>query len=220
MKRVPVKSLHPLTQKQQNWLWNQGSKQSGVSSVPWWVTYFDASAKEYENAYAVVKSVAFNRFVSALKTDMRSARTDRALWRKMTENEEFPPDLPRNDPYALPEYLSWWQAENAFRRGYMDASEDSFYEHLRDRIREAARAHRGVVTSEAWGEVAEEFAVDPIAHAFLLRFVDDPPESLHTKKLAEDLRARRDLAYQQFSPYYEPLRSVTGSGFFGLGRRR
>ena len=219
--RAPVKSLHPLTDKQQEWLWNQGSSESSPDRAPWWVAYFDAGEEDYKNPYAVVKPVIFDRFVRRRKSDMEEAKRDRQQWRVMSERGLFPPDLPRNDPYRLPEYLSWWQAENAFRRGYSEAADDSFYSLIKDDIREAAQRHRGVVTSSAWAEIAEAFeGRDPVAFDFFMRLQDDPPESLSLKKLTGDLAKQRDLAYQQFSPHYQPLRSVTGAGFFGLGRRR
>ena len=220
--RAPVKSLHPLTDKQQEWLWNQGSSESGPDRAPWWVPYFKVKATEYQNPYAQLGTpVVFGHFVDALRDRMHMARTDRALWRKMAEQNEFPTDLDRSNPYRLPEYLSWWQAENAFRRGYSEAADDSFYSLIKDDIREAAQRHRGVVTSSAWAEIAEAFeGRDPVAFDFFMRLQDDPPESLSLKKLTGDLAKQRDLAYQQFSPHYQPLRSVTGAGFFGFGRRR
>ena len=219
--RAPVKSLHPLTDKQQEWLWNQGSKQSSPDRAPWWVNYFSVDKDAYSNPYAVVKPVFFNVWSRELQRQMNKARGDRALWREMAENNEFPPDLDRSNPYKLPEYFSWWQAENAFRRGYSEAADDSFYSLIKDDIREAAQRHRGVVTSTAWAEIAEAFeGRDSVAFDFFMRLQDDPPESLSLKKLTGDLAKQRDLAYQQFSPHYQPLRSVTGAGFFGFGRRR
>ena len=220
--RAPVKSLHPLTDKQQEWLWNQGSRESAPDRSPWWVSYFNIKVSEGENPYATIgRYVVFEHFRNNLKDRMAKARTDHTLWREMAEHNKFPPDLDRSNPYRLPEYFSWWQAENAFRRGYSEAADDSFYSLIKDDIREAAQRHRGVVTSSAWAEIAEAFeGRDPVAFDFFMRLQDDPPESLSLKKLVGDLAKQRDLAYQQFSPHDMPLRSVTGAGFFGLGRRR
>jgi hypothetical protein len=181
---------------------------------------------DWENPYAdVSRSHAYLEFREQLASNLAAAHTDRALWRQMMTGHMFPPN-PGRDPYTMPDYFGWWQAENAFRRGFQAEADRRARDALRSDLREAIREHpQHELTDDNLTEIAERFKADPALAEVLIKLAtefaqDTAPPFQNITELIDAVWAKREKAYIQFSPRYYPLRSVGGGGFFGLGGLR
>ena len=233
MNRAPVTSLHPLSKKQADWLYKMGERlghQNGVSGrQAWWVSYFEAEPDDYENPFADVSSPQiYTSFVRSLELALNQARTDRNLWVRMKQEDAFPPEPPRSDPYGVPAYLGWWQTENAFRRGYKSVLDQQSYDRLKRNLKDTIDRDGGVLTAEGARSIARS------SDEFLSDFFDQLSEQIERddealsqfgtlREMMTTIWVLRERAYQQFSPQHFPLTSRGGGGFFGvdpIGSRR
>ncbi len=227
-KRTPITSLSPLTQKQIDYLTEQGRSAGGLRGGgyrAWWMVYFQT---EDENAFNdpgadVSNPHRFRVFADSLRNDLQAARTNKKLWNELISEGRLPPDPTRGRPYELPEYFSWWQAENAFRRGYMEATEAEARDEIVALLKREARG--GAVTPEGFRAVADVFEKDVVVATFFNELADGLEDGTaknysSVKDLLQDLRAIRGPAYQQFDPRFRHLRWAPGAGLVGLPRKR
>lgn len=240
-KRQPMTSLRPLTQAQADFLIAAGY----VSAIGkgdkyykahkyrvWWSLYFHEKDQTdpayqtfrdldaYTNAYATLGNPQhYTDYLFNLQGRMRLAYEDREVWKQMKLNSEFPPDPDPRDPYKLPAYFGWVQAEVAFRRGYMRGVEEIVTNALKKTLKEADD-----FTPEVFEELAKCFYKDPIMRDYFMKLAEvyggaNAPSEVSLKAMFDDIMRKRERAYQQFSPYFYPHRSVQGSGFSGFSKR-
>jgi hypothetical protein len=186
-------------------------------------------------------------FREEIAARLAAARADKQVWAEMVNAGQLPPEarraailysggrtkrggysqkttasthaVPAGDPYALPEYFDWWQAENAFRRGYMkDADSNTngtLSQTVRNRVKQAGRFTQNVALElsrtqdPAFAHFFTEYAAE-LGAGTAVQFAT-------VSDLTAAAMAYREAAYQQFSPYYQPLLPGGGGGFFGLG---
>jgi hypothetical protein len=228
--RQRVLSLSPLTQKQADYLYRLGDDAGNTvyrRSTPWWVVYFNTVESEINNPYfdTATSRAYFVQARQRLVVDLDDARTDRQKWKQMTQLGTFPPDPPKNDPYGLPAYFGWWQAENAFRRGFKDAWDRQLREQLNEAFGDAVRRSGGMLSADdarslgdSGGEALAQFFTalgDAIEAA--VASGSAPPFGGSRKKTLDALQRALDDSSPQFSPFFYPVRSVGGGGFMGIG---
>lgn len=197
---------------------------------------------------------AWAKFRHKVTEDLERSRTDKEYWASLIASGDLPPENRQNyvhikhsskrggsqhatmsryagqhgDPYALPEYFDWWQAEYAFRRGYKEAIDVaggySIEQNLREVLKDQIQRGGGqAITANKMQGVAQVYRNDPALQHFFTEYANE----LHNgtaKQFAKlsDLIAvavrYRDRAYEVFSPEVLPARG--GGSFFGLGRTR
>jgi hypothetical protein len=228
--RTKVVNLAPLTKKQADWLFKQGiafaSKKPKHLDDPFFVPYFGLKEDAYENPYADVSNpVAWIAFKTALEHNLKLASRDRSVWLDLYRDGGLPPDPVPSRPYDLPPYFDWWQAENAFRRGYVARFEEALTNGLKSDIKYYVNRDGGVITEDAARSIAKNYEEDLVVAAFFNELADelnaDPDTSKYPtlRDLIAAMQQRRAVAYQQFSPEYMPLISRGGGGFFGLKKK-
>lgn len=204
----------------------------------WWYHYFgqvdnDPQSKTYgqpldqpipldlwdDPGADVSNKLAYVKIGTQLMYLLGGARTNRAVQRKLYADGLYPPNLGK-DPYEIPAYFGWWQSENAFRRGFMAHYEDAFMGTFKSRLKELHRRDGGVLTQSGMEELAEEYNRDPYLNEYFSALAENieqgkPAPFNSLKAFWDDLNAKRDLAYEQFSPYYRALRWASG-GLVGI----
>lgn len=240
-KRAPMTSLRPLSQAAQDFLFSAGfanAVEEGAGHYKaykyrvWWSSYFtEADPNEpgytmsrdpdaYTNPYVTLGDPhVYVQYTLALQRQMTHAQANREAWKKMKFNNEFPPDPDPRDPYKLPAYFGWVQAEVAFRRGYMRGVEEIVANALKKALKEADD-----FTPEVFEQLAVNFKNDPVMRDYFNKLAEiyggaNAPSEVSLKALFDDIMRKRERAYQQFSPYFYPHRSVQGAGFSGFGKR-
>lgn len=228
-RKVP-QYLSPLKSKVQAWLEQCGEQvaRSGNTrrNAAWWLGYFALPVDEWTNPYASLENpVPWNAFVAELAEALAAARNDKQLWAQLVAEGRTPVD-PARDPYALPEYFGWWQAENAFRRGYIAQLEGPQQTTLRDTLKNEITRRGNKVTAQAMTAVASSFENDPAIAHFFEQYGGELEAGTAKQfgKLTDLLTIvwdYRERAYQQFSPYFYPERAQHGgAGFLGIRGRR
>lgn len=232
-RREKILNLRPLTDEQVKYLSALGERAGAddFASEPtaaWWSFYFDIDPREvdWSSPYASFKPVAFVKLFTRLQEAMRAAREDHDQIFEMMRAGVWPPGQPTVvkkgvDPFRLPEWLDYWQAENAFRRGYQDAWDSHALSTLESELRRTIQRGGGKFTESKMREIARNWSADPAVAQFFTDFADayaagttdGLPRSISTIMAA--VRDYRDKVYVQFSPYYFPERAH-GSGFLGL----
>jgi hypothetical protein len=228
--RQRVTSLSPLTKKQADYLYTLGENDGETvyrRSTPWWVVYFNTTESEINNPYfdVATSKAYFVQFRQRLVAELQAASTNRTSWKTMMQAGRFPPDPPKRDPYGLPEYFGWWQAENAFRRGFKDAWDRQLREQLNEAFGDAVRRGGGMLSAEdardlgdSGGEAIDQFFTalgDGIEAS--VASGSPPPFGGSRKKTLDALQHALDASAPQFSPFFYPVRSVGGAGFTGVG---
>lgn len=231
IQRRKVPNLSPLKPKVQAWLTQWGEEFGGGGAVrrgeAWWTRYFALPIEEWTNPYATLENpVPWNTFVADLAEGLAAARTDKQLWAELVQQGKTPVDPVRNDPYAMPEYFGWWQAENAFRRGFIAAADGDTQSGLRDTLKTEITRRGNKVTAQAMAAVASSFEGDPAISHFFEQYGGELENGTATQfskltDLLDTAWAYREKAYQQFSPHYYPERAQHGgAGFLGVRGRR
>ena len=240
-KRTPMTSLRPLSQAAQDFLFSAGFANAVGAGAGyykaykyrvWWSSYFtEADPDEpgytksrdldaYTNPYTTLgEPHVYVQYTLALQRQMSQAQVSLEAWKKMKLDKEFPPDPDPRDPYKLPAYFGWVQAEVAFRRGYMLGVEEIVANALKRALKESDD-----FAPETLVELAGHFRNDPIVRDYFTALAEiysseKMPENVSTRALFDDIMRKRERAYQQFSPYFYPHRSVHGAGFSGFGKR-
>lgn len=233
--RLPIQSLRPLTARQIAYLDHIGALQSNAVFIHdrvWWYRYFaqaNGAKPDVVNwddpGFDVSNKHAYTQAVQQIQTLMLGAKTNRGVQQKMVQDGLYPPELGR-DPYAIPAYFGWWQAENAFRRGFMSAYEDRFLHTFKESLKNVYHGDGNILTESGMEGLADEYHGDPFIRLYLSEMASDiaqPGKGLpfsSLKAIYLDLLAKREQAYQQFSPYFQALRWAPGGGLVGINPER
>jgi hypothetical protein len=197
---------------------------------------------------------AWAKFRHKVTEDLEQCRADKEYWASLIASGDLPPENRQNymhithsskhggsqharisryahqhgDPYALPEYFDWWQAEYAFRRGYRDTFEgdgdNSIEESLRATLKDQIQRGGGqAITANKMQGVAQVYRNDPALQHFFTEYANELHNGTAKQfaKLSDLIVVAvryRDSAYEVFSPEVLPARG--GGSFFGLGRTR
>jgi hypothetical protein len=229
--RRPVQFLHPLNQKQIDYFRQRGASEGLYrfrDNEVWWLRYFAVPVTmrtppldAYEDpGYDVSNTYAYDRFRDEIALTLKSASQSRSVLQSMQENGTLPPTLNKN-PYVLPDYFEWWQAENAFRRGFMAEYELRTLAEIKESLKTRFRGAGNKLTTSVMNALVKVNEEDP----YVARYFKDLAEGFAQKRpfpfgdlkaLLTDLIKKRELAYQQFSPYFYPLRWAPGAGLVGI----
>jgi hypothetical protein len=248
MKRTPVTRLDPLTQEQIQYLFRQGARYGDAlidvdddsSHEVWWMSYFaDARADSYlDQGFDLSGGNKFIEFRDDLAAQLKAAKNDPKIFKKLAGEGQLPPPDPRPSAYSgrhrptashrvlvsalyePPEYMQWWQAENAFRRGYQEVFEEHTKHDLLDLVRDEVRENDGM-TVKAMRAIAERFEDDPVVYEFFTNLASEFEEDIapsfnSVSQLMTIVDTARAHSYQQFDPRFKALRWVGG----GLAGRR
>jgi hypothetical protein len=254
-RRESVRTLRPLTDQQAKWLTSRGAAaaEARPPRVVWWATYFGLDPDAWTDPYALVtESPVWQAFVTRIQAALLAAREDREVWAQLLQSGELPPDaykagigeqwdrdkiskrvapkrsVYREDPLVLPEYFGWWQAENAFRRGYIEQLEAHAKDHLREIAKSQITRAGGKVTARAMYDVAGAYPGDPALAHFFQEYSKElgAGTAAQFKNLSAMLDvawAYREKAYLQFSPFHYPKGAGGrggGGGFLGVRKTR
>jgi len=228
-KREAVKNLNPLTPTQLEYLDAMGTHYAGSlgerGGTVWWAVYYgiDPDQVDWSSPYATFEPQAYEHWMTALADTMAKARQNKQHWAQLVAAGSLPPNPPKHDPYGLPEYLGWWQSENAFRRAFQGEFEAEFVDELGTRVRNEVR-REGKLTSSTMHDLARYYANDPATAQFFIELEEafragNAPEFGKVSVLIDAILAYRANAYIQFSPHHIPERAV-GSFLFGVGTKR
>jgi hypothetical protein len=229
--RRPVQFLHPLNQKQIFYFTHLGAREAihrFRDNEVWWLRYFAVPVKQtpplldaYEDpGYDISYTYVYDRFRDEIALTLKSASQSRDVLQSMQANGTLPPILNKN-PYTLPDYFEWWQAENAFRRGFMAEYELRTLAEIKESLKTRFRGAGNKLTTSVMNALVEVNEEDP----YVARYFKDLAEGFaqnrpfpfgDLKALHTDLIKKRELAYQQFSPYFQPLRWAPGAGLVGI----
>jgi len=251
MKRTPVTRLDPLTPEQVRYLIAQGAQQAaGVSRDAdeenhrvWWLSYYKATRPDsyLDPGFDLSGDSKFGDFKSSLETQLAAAKKDAKYFKQLANEGRLPPPDPRPATYSgrfrptashrvlvsalyeLPEYMQWWQAENAFRRGYKHEMDESTESNLLDAVREEVKENGGL-TVKGMREIAQNFQGDPVIHEFFSNLANEFEEDIapsfgSVSQLMTAVWTAREHSYQQFDPNFKALRWV-GGGLAGSRRPR
>lgn len=227
--RTPVNTLLPLNQRQLDYLMYIGETAAAAVSkrtIVWWKQYFadvnDGPLPDdawEDPGFDVSNKVAYVRFLEKLQSDLRLARSSVTAQRSLQAQKLFPP-MPEKDPFTLPAYFGWWQSENAFRRGFVKFYDTHFLRTLKDEVKSEFRDNGNIFTIDTMRELAKEYDQDPFVAKFYTELADatEQGQTPYTSLKAcwDDMIKRRAVAYEQFSPYFTPLRWVRGAGLVGI----
>lgn len=231
--RNKVHSLQPLNQRQVDYFMAEGLKTARdfyTYNRAWWLQYFATPTSKTTSppvdawedpGYDISNKFRYFQFVYALREELTRARTSRQTSQNLLQRGAFPPVPAKGDPYAIPDYFGWWQAENAFRRGYMEAYEDAFVQNFKTDLKNRFRSDGNILTRSTMERFSETYDEDPIISAYFKEMIASldkgQPWPLNSLKATyNDILQRREKAYQQFSPYFQPLRWLPGAGLVGI----
>lgn len=247
--RNKVTTLRPLTQQMYDYFHRVGGEtalSTFQTHTVWWRSYFGQiglsgkptgdpiSLDLWDDPGADISDKkAYFGFVYSLQEELKRAKTSRAVGQQLVARGWWPPVIQQRDPFTVPDYFYWWQAENAFRRGFMALYEQSFLDKLKYEINDKFVANSSVkrLTAAGMKQLADDYERDP----FLANYFFEVGEELERKNYSrftnvaagsrgkpslkaiyQDMTAERHRAYQQFSPYFQPLRWVPGGGLVGV----
>lgn len=230
--RTQITSLHPLTAKQVDYFKNLGQQAAlrrFSDNKVWWLHYFGVAGTDdeplpseaYEDpGYDVSNRMLFRKDIEHLQSYLNEARTNRNTWNRLMQAGAFPPN-PGKDPYVFPAYFGYWQAENAFRRGFMEQYEERYLDDFKDALKNEFSSAGNILTRSTMEGFASRYEDDP----YLARYFSELAEAVEQgkptpftslKALYQDLLKKREYAYRQFSPYFIPLRWAPGAGLVGI----
>jgi hypothetical protein len=250
--RNKITSLRPLTQQLIDYFHSNGGQvavDQFQSDTVWWRNYFghvdnDPHSPTYGQALNmpipfdlwedpgadISDKYAYRGWVESLAHELDRARKSRSIGQQLVQKGSWPP-ITAKDPFAIPDYFFWWQAENAFRRGFMALYEQSFLDAFKKSFKEAVVNSGNMLTAASMQQLADDYERDP----FIANYLEEVGDELEQKNLGRfnkiptgpngnpSLRAiydnmvkERQRAYQQFSPYFQPLRWVPGGGLVGI----
>lgn len=222
--RTPITSLRPLTNQQIEYFKKLGERAADdryIGHNVWWYLYFDVDMDDWDKpGLDISHKKVYVEEVNTLNTLLNGARTNRAVARKMVSQGIFPPN-PGSDPFVVPAYFSWWQAENAFRRGFMGYYENRSIDAFRDTLKETFHNDGNILTQSGMENLSSMYTNDPFIDLYFKQMAEDleqnKPEPFSSlKALYQDLLRRREHAYRQFSPFFMPLRWAPGAGLVGM----
>lgn len=228
--RTPIKALRPLTNQQIDYFKTLGQRDAAdryTTRAVWWHQYFsqpDGTPIPINDwdvpGLDVSNKRAYFEQVDTLNALLNGARTNRAVARKMVSQGIYPPN-PGSDPFVVPPYFSWWQSENAFRRGYMEYHEDRSLDLFKTTLKEIFHDDGNILTQDGMEKLSNTYTDDPYIALYFTMLAEDleqgKPEPFDSlKALYNDLLRRREHAYRQFSPYFVPLRWAPGAGLVGI----
>lgn len=198
-------------------------------------------------------STIWQNFKASVQENLDEAKADKEVWAQYLNEGLLPPEArhagviysggqtkrggysqkatayrwsaPPADPWALPEYFQWWQAENAYRRGYVAAATANTQDQLGSAVRNAVRARGGNMTANVARAVASDYRnQDPALEHFFEAYADelDQGTAKQFAKVSDLVKAAleyQEQAYLQFNPWYMPLLGAQASifGLKGLG---
>ena len=194
-------------------------------------------------------AAAWQLFKATVAERLAEAKQDPQVWAQMVNDGLLPPEArragvlysggkrggqratasrwtaPPADPYELPEYFGWWQAENAFRRGYVAKATENDQDRLTDRVRSAVRARGGNMTANVAQSLASDYrGRNPALEHFFEAYAEELQQGTakqfaKVSDLVKAALAYEEQAYLQFNPWYMPLFGAQASifGVKGLG---
>ena len=224
-RRTPSDAQFAFDTKQISYLLKLGhnaGEEARRDRTVWWRRYFAQTGLQNrlipqdaweDPGYDISNPLAYKEAVAELQKDLLEAKVYRGKWQQLMQDGLFPPNLDLKHPYLLPQYFEWWQAENIYRRGFMKAYEDYYIEVFKDELKKKFSASGNVLTIKAMEDLASRD--DPYMTRYFRELIEAQKEGKtqpfnSLKDLYTDLLAKREYAYQQFSPYFHPLRWVGG----------
>lgn len=228
--RNKVHSLHPLNARQIDFFSRLGelaAQTHNRRTQVWWMGYFETpsgkplTSDAWEDpGYDISNKFRFLKSVEDLKRELDKARTNRSVQQALMKQGFFPPNVGK-DPYAIPEYFTWWQSENAFRRGYVMAYETTFLHDFKELLKNRFRNDGNILTSGTMKHIALMYAEDPSISIYFKDMHDavdkgQPWPFSSLRATYDDMLRKREKAYQQFDPHFQPLRWLPGAGLVGI----
>ena len=228
--RNKVHSLQPLNAKQIDFFSRFGEAAANrhyQQKQVWWMGYFgtpsdgELPTDAWEDpGYDVSNKLRFLKAVKELKHELDKARTNRSVQQALVQTGFFPPN-PGKDVYAIPEYFTWWQSENAFRRAYVMSYETAFLHDFKAELKRRFRNDGNIVTRGTMVALSEQYEDDPLISRYFSEMRDmldkqQPWPHTSLRAMYDDLLRKRERAYQQFDPHFQPLRWVPGAGLVGI----
>lgn len=229
--RNKIHSLSPLTSKQLAYLAMLGERAANNfynDNEAWWLEYFSPVGgtgklpfDAWEDpGYDISNKRRYFNVVDELASLLQGAKTNRRYWQDLMQAGGFPPNPPK-DPYTLPAYFTWWQAENAFRRGFVSSYEARYFDEFKEQLKNRFRSDGNILTRTTMDALSSKYNKDPFIALYFLEMIQNvdsgkPSPFSSLKAMYNDLLQRREKAYEQFSPYFQPLRWAPGAGLVGI----